>query len=289
MPLYLSSPMLSPTANRPVLPTAKQRIFEGFAAAIVLVVSFVLHAPAARAGTLELQVAALTTLNDLDLSPEQMRALRKLSQGAAGKPIAVNSARLTDDYRAALTSLRDALVADDDEKIADAEDKVDQIRDDEEIDPESDVEMSDSARKVAPEALKILTTSQIAAYLGEHADDVPSPLETMLDALDDCRGTSAADFNGLRSEAADQVALLVAGLDPKAAKPVADKVSEWLDKARTMSDRDFKAKSGELNESARQIVAGYDPVEGLRHWMEGEMADLLSNPQTRWALNARLK
>ena len=71
--------------------------------------------------------------------------------------------------------------------------------------------------------------------------------------------------------------------------PIEQKVTDLLDKAKKLSDAEFKAQHDALTKQARQIAAGADPIEGLRHWMQREIAGLLSNPATSEAISARLQ
>jgi len=263
------------------------------AATLMLAVSWAESAPhePANAGAsiarLELQVDALQRVRDFELTPEQCAALRKQAAGTAATlpaEAAAATPEVTPGYLAALTALRDALVDGDEEKISDASDKVEELRDAQMVDTEPDIEATDAALKAAPPVLAHISASQVAAYLAEHADDVPDAWKTMLDALDQCHTDKPADYAELRSEAASQVALLLVGLDRTSAEPIEQKVGQWLDKAHALSDEDLKAKRAKLEEEARQIVGQPDSIEQVRHWMQREVADLLSNPELGNAL-----
>jgi hypothetical protein len=237
---------------------------------------------------LELEIAALTKLHDLELTTEQLRSFKKIAgQVTPGKPPAPG--KMTPAYRTALVALRAAFAQADEEKIADAQDKVDDIRDEQDIEPQTEMTLSDSARKHAIEAMDLLTASQIASYLAEHSDDVPDALQTMMDAIDESRDMEEADYTSLKTEASEQVAMLLAGSDPAAQEPIVKKVGQWLDRAKAMSDADIKTKRPQLEQAAKEIVGKPDPIAQLRHWMEREMADLLSNPGFSNALAARIK
>src|SRR6476661_6044828 len=97
---------------------------------------------------LEYQVAALETLQQFNLSPDQLRAIQKLVSNV--KPATMpNRAKISDEYR-------NALSGGDEDKIADAEDKVGEIRDKDENATEPDIDATDSARDAAPKLLAIL-------------------------------------------------------------------------------------------------------------------------------------
>lgn len=236
----------------------------------------------------ETQVAAFGRLQELDLSPAQLKQLKDLvAQVEPGK--VVGEEKASDAYKAALTELRDALAGGDDEKIADAQEKVDTIREQEKLESGIEFEITDSARKQAAAAVSVLTASQLASYFSAHEDDVPDPLQTLMDALDDLPGKPADEYAAIRAEAAGQVALLLAGLDKTAQQPVAQKVGEWLDKAHAEDGSKAAANRPAHEEAARQIVGHPDPFQVLRHWMEREMASLMSNPALPGAIEKQIK
>ena len=103
------------------------------------------------------------------------------------------------------------------------------------------------------------------------------------------RGKSDADFNSLRDEAASQVAMLMVGIDPDGQKPIAQTVSDFLDESRSSATWISKPSDPRLGIQATQIVAGLDPVLGLKHWLLRDIADLLSNPGSGGAIKDKLQ
>jgi hypothetical protein len=263
----------------------------GAAIAHMCVLSSALAAPQARNNQthLEREVAALTTFSELELSEAQLKAIEPICKETAVRAPASTAPAASDRYRASLRAVREALVQADEEKIAEHQQKVDALRESEKIEPDTDIPISDAARAKAPGVLAMLSTSQVANYISAHAEDVPGAVETITDALDQCRQQNDADFAALRAEAAEQTGMLLAGLDKLAAKPIEQKVTDLLDKAKKLNDAEFKAQHDALVNQAKQITAGADPIEGLRHWMQQEIAALLSNPATSDAITARLQ
>jgi hypothetical protein len=236
---------------------------------------------------LELLVNAMTTINDLDLTPQQVKMMQDLASDTAGK-VDPDDSKTDDNYRTALLSLRDALLSGDDDKIGDAEDKVDDLQDKLDIDPNGpDFDTTTAAKKKAGQVLKMLSTSQIANYISEHSDDVPDALDTIMDAIDQCKDGDAEDFKSLKQEAAEQVALLAHGPESTAESTIGKKVSSLLDKARKMSDP--SKQRDQLEQEAKEIVKSIDSFDAMRRWMLREMADVLSNPQVNKALELRAK
>lgn len=236
--------------------------------------------PRANQSRLEREVAALTAIYDFSLTPEQLTALQSICKNTAASAPVSTAPPAGDNYRQALRKLREALADGDGNKIDSLEAKVEQIRDSDKIDPDTDFPLTDAARSAAPSALALLSSGQIANYLATHSDDVPDATDTITDALDACRAHQGAEFNALRDEATEQVGLLMAGLDKSAAKPIEKSVSDLLENAHLLSDADFQAKHDDLVKQAKQITKGVDGVQALRFWLQRELADLLSNPST---------
>src|SRR5437762_8000839 len=87
------------------------------------------------------EVQALNTLNDLELTKEQLGALKAFASGASTAPALQVPPKIAGQYSAALNDLRDALASNDDDKISDAQEKVDQIEEDHDLktpDPQVD-------------------------------------------------------------------------------------------------------------------------------------------------------
>lgn len=234
---------------------------------------------------LEMQVAALTKLHDLELTTAQLKQLKALA--AQSEPAKAPAAGLSSDaYQIALGSLRDALLGDDDEKIGTAQDRVDTLREQAKLGDAPDPEVTDAARKQAPAAVTLLTVTQIASYIAANEDDVSDPVEEMMDALDQLSDKPGADeYASIRSELISEVGLMVAGLDKAAQQPIAKKVGDWLDSAHAANPDKLESDRGSFERSARQIVGNLDTFRSLRYWMQQEMATLMSNPALPAALD----
>jgi len=237
---------------------------------------------------LELQIAALSTIHELELTPAQLRAFKEIASGIAQKADPPGG-EMPPGYRAALTALRDALVKDNEDKIDEAQEKVQDLRDKDDIDTETHIQIADEAKKQADPALKLLTVRQIANYLAAHGDEIPDPMETLTDAIREVRGKSDAEFKAIRKEAVEQVSLLATGLNGRGTKAIEHRVTELLTKVREASDKDFEAGKANWEEEANKIAADCDGISGLRHWLEREMVELLSNPELPAVLAMRVK
>jgi hypothetical protein len=234
---------------------------------------------------LSLRVTALTTLRDLDLSPEQMRAVRPLAIGAADTH-ARAAAKAPPKLAAALRELRDELIKTDAEHLDDFAGKVDDLMDEKDTELDDVVHPTEPARAKAPEFARRLKASQIAAYLAEHAAEVSDPVEHMMTALAEAREEDPGE--AALQEMANDVGRLVAGADSAKVRQLAAQVITWIKSARDLKPDEFAARQPALQESAQKIVGDVPPMQVLGHWLEGELAELLSNPQFPAAVDEML-
>lgn len=233
---------------------------------------------------LQLQVDALSSLDDLNLTPEQLSALKDLASDTAGT-LTDSPTAITEAYKTSLKEMREALLTKDDDKIDAAEEKMGDIADKEDPDSEPDVDQSESAKSKAETLVKMLTVSQVAAFIAQNGDDVDNPSQLLLDAIHQCRGMSADDFQGMRDDTAQEIGIYAAGINPAKPPAIVGKINRLLTRVHGLSDDEYSQQQSSLEDEARKLVAGLDPINTLRHWLEDEMADVLSNPQLLEAIN----
>ena len=272
--------------------TGSQAGWIAICARSLAVLLFGLPAPLAEADQssdtlkLQLEVNALSTLQDLHLTPDQLTALQALSADTAGT-LPTAPLKLEAGHVAALQTLRTALISGTEEQISDAEDKVADFEEQQDADDEPDVDTTDAAKGKAGAAIKVLTPRQIAGYISENIDDVADPGEILVDALNQCHDLTEDDYQSLKEDTCDDLGQLAGGFSPSKPPSIIGKAGRFLDGARHLSADDFKTQLPTLREQAVKLGHGIDPMGCLRHWFEGEMADLLSNPQLGAALADR--
>jgi hypothetical protein len=237
---------------------------------------------------LNLEVAALQQLHQLDVTPAQLEALAKLAKDAAPKTGERKPAKVSDKYRRTLLQYREALVKGEDERADDLGEELEDLRYSEAPTLDDAIDTADEARKLAPQALKLLGARQTATYLGLYGDDLPDPVEELLAALEKSHGTDDKEWKELRDATAEDVGWLLAGLDAGEAGKVGDKVTALLDRAHGLKNVEYQAQKADLEKAAREL-ADVEPTVVLRHVMQRDLAELLSNPQLTTAIEARLK
>jgi hypothetical protein len=248
------------------------------------------------------QVWALQALHDLDLDGAQLELLRaaipRVEDVPEPRPVDPprSSARskVPARYLATLESLRQALIHDKEngeaqDQIDELRDELESIREDEQVELDDRVQIADGARAKVPEVMKSLRPSQVAGYLAAYQDDVPDPVLTLVHAADDSRGVDNGKYLALAERTARDMSILLAGLDKDKAAPVAERVRQWLAQSRGQNDADFKAGRAELEKSARGVIGDVDSFDILRHWVERDAAELLSNPQLGAMIDERIK
>ena len=238
---------------------------------------------------LSLQVWALRGIHELDLTDTQLRSLRPMASPVDIAGVKPAKTDVPDKYVKSLRSIRQALIKrDDEDQIAELQDDLESMREDDDIELDDTVTISPAARSKVPELMRLITPSQAAGYIAKYQDEIPDPVESLMDAADDARGADDEEYKSAADETADEVSSLIAGLDLEKAKPVAEQIRAWMKRGRTLGDAEFKAKRPELEKAARELVGDVDSLTVLRHWMQRDMAELLSNPQLVASIEARM-
>jgi hypothetical protein len=236
---------------------------------------------------LSMEVAALETIHDLQLTPAQLDELARLAKTDGAKDQTRKPAKAGDKVRKALADLRAALIADNDDRIEELAAARDELIEKESPDLDDDFEITDAARKHAPEFLRRLTAAQVAAYLAERTEDLTDPMTMLAETIEQSRKLSGEEWDDARDDAADELGWIVAGADADGAAKVAVKVKELIDRAHKLKDAEFTAQREELDKAARQIAGDLGPTDVIRHFLERALAELLSNPRLAAAVEAR--
>ena len=156
--------------------------FVFFAALLMGLCGKVQLAPADEsAAQLQLQSAALTSLDELHLSVDQLKQVQALAAGCAD-PTYIAPDEPTADlaFHNALLSLRNALADADDQAIAKAKADLDKATAHSPGPVDAAVSLSDAARNNSPGIVQILTTSQYARYIAIHAAEVPDAADLVV-------------------------------------------------------------------------------------------------------------
>lgn len=236
---------------------------------------------------LKREVDALETLYQLEPTDAQLTGLLALAQKTAAKPNAVMSVRAGEDYRKTLQEIRNALVKNDEAQVTALFAKLAEIEEKEAIDIEESFDLTDASFKAAPAALRLFTAAQVVSYLAAMENEVPDPVERVLETFVEGQDLPADEWKELRDEVAEEVAWLVVGFNSDAAKAKAKEVAELLDRGHRLTEKDFEKEHANLEKAARKLTGEVSPMVVLQHYMERELAEFLSNPQAVVAIKAR--
>jgi hypothetical protein len=241
---------------------------------------------------LSMEVAALQTIHHLKLSAGQLQQLAGMAKVTAGKPQSRQAADVSEKYRRTLVELHGALSKREDEPIASLGEHLQELRKAEDPDLDDDIGITDEARRQAPRVLALLSAPQVVNHLAGYGDEVPHPNRLMFRTMRlDGKGRrpSAAQWKEVRDEVARDVGMLLGGVDVAQARKLSEQAAKLLDKAYAISKpEEMKKRRPELEKELRALVGGVGPMDVLRHIMENDLAELLSNPRLAAAINARM-
>jgi hypothetical protein len=238
---------------------------------------------------LALEIDVLRTLYYLKATPEQFEAILKLAKGAAAPAKKRKKSKVSAEYRRLMEEVREALAEDDEERVETLEDQLEERTITETPEIDDTVEITDSARKRAPQVLKLLRAPQAATFLGMHAEQIADPSERLREALAKVRGWKLAEWQEHREALGEEIGVLVGGVDREKFVKARDAVIDLLSRARIMKDSEHENKCVELENEAAKITGHVGPTDVLRHFLENALARMLSNPRVESALHARAK
>jgi uncharacterized protein YfbU (UPF0304 family) len=233
---------------------------------------------------LKLEVDALEKLYHLELNARQQSAFLALAAKTAAKTPAVKEVQAGAEYRKVLKELHDALLNEEADRIRELSAKLDELQEKETIVIDDEFEMSDAALKSAPQAFKLLSAAQIVAYLAALDDEVPDPVERLLSAVEEGEDLTGDEWKELRDETAEEVSWLTAGFHTENAAKVKNAVTTWLDRNHRLKGDELSKEWPALEKSAHQLIGNVSALVVIQHYMERELAELLSNPRTAAAM-----
>ncbi len=234
---------------------------------------------------LSMEVDALLTLQRFGFTATQREALRPLAARTSMKSVPQAEGTADPVFRKVLEDLRSALLQSpvDLERIDDLEETLNELRDG--VERDDAVTITESARQRAPELLRRMSARQMASYLAA-LDDVPDPLEELLEALDKAAELNDTDWKEACGKTIVEVSGLLGGLEPKAVRASAQQVLFWLQQVHAARGPNFVKRRPELEAAARRLASQAPPSQVLRHVAERGLAELLSNPRLSAALEA---
>lgn len=243
--------------------------------------------PRNKLNDLSLEVTALQMLNQFQFTSAQMKNIREWMKETTEKGRQRQPGQASTGFRRKLLELHTALVnAADQDVIEQLSDAVEDLRYEEKPRLDDNVVLTPEARRHAPELLRLLKTSQYAAYAALLIDLV-DPLDFLIEALPRVRELQGADWRDKRAKIAGEIGRLVGGVDAAREEKVIKAVAALLTRARRLSATDFAEQRAGLEKTAQHILGAISPADVLRNEIEYSLAELLSNARLPTALAAR--
>jgi hypothetical protein len=239
---------------------------------------------------LSLEVAALQSIYDFQFSEAQLQMLAKLAPQTREDDRKRARVRVTREFEAALTSLRDALANPvDEDRMAKALEAYAKFQEQEDPDLDDLIEITDAAKEKAIEVLKGLPARQLASFIAGFGEEFPDPVDDLKEAIGKVRQMNDDQWKILRRVIGQSIGDQAAGLDAEKAAIYSDAVVQILIQARSFDDKTFEREKSALEKKAHELFKDLGPMEVIRNTTEVALATLLSNPRLEAAVKARLE
>lgn len=238
---------------------------------------------------LSLEVIALRTLHEFQMTSAQMAAMSKLAIDNAAEAAPREEGEGSAKLRQVLTDLRAALIRGDDRRIAPLEDKLGDLLDEDETELDDGVKITPTARAAAGQLYQLLSRTQLVDYLQNNRDEMSDPLASLLGALRQADKLDDDEWNDLAEEVKDELSWQLGGLDLTRSRLVGERVESFLKTVRALNEADLKKQRPDLENAARQFVGQVPAVVVQVNTVHHELAELLANPRLAAALAARMK
>jgi hypothetical protein len=253
--------------------------------------------PPADVNDLSMEVAALRTLYLLKAGRDQSGerssypGVKKFGKDAA-QTRKRRPADVSKNYRKVLVDLRAAFIANQEERINDLSDQLDELTKDEEPELDDGIELTDEARKQCQKLLRFhFEATRIAGYIASYGKDFPDPYMLMSKTLRRRQKPGPEEWKLTRDFIVKEVGWQLGGLDAVQQKKVGEQVAKMLDQAYRLDDDElrkaFNDPSSALRKELSAIMGQNGPTDVIKHVVEQDVAELLSNPRCLPAVEAR--
>jgi hypothetical protein len=236
-----------------------------------------------RASDVAMEVEVLRALSDLEATGDQVQQIGDAGTEAVGKARAEDTDAIdkTADgdrfVQTVLLGLRGALISGDSEKIDSWEKQMGDVEQETAISLAPRIKPSQKSLGEAEKIVRGFSGQQIAGFIAQRSEEVPDPVDLMEAAMTQCRGMKDDDFKQFSADVAEQIGVLVGGPGPRANRVAAD-VMPMLRFAHAMPDDTFESRRADLDDEVKKLLKANSTMV-LRHWVDWEIAEILSNPQ----------
>lgn len=264
---------------------------------------FQVSPPPEDVNDLSMEVAALRTMYLLKASPDQelpdrnqFNALWFIARNptTAEPPRDRTPAKVSKNYRKVLTDLRAAFIVNNEGRIRELSDQLEEITKDEQPELDDTVEITEPARKKTHRLLLYFDANRTVPYLAAYGKEFPDPFMLMLSSIGSAPKSaipSDDEWPDVRKFVIKEVSWQVGGsLNLKKQQEVGKQVAEFLDMAHKLSEEELKKgglPGGKMKTAIGKIVNVVDCTDIIRNVLQQDLAELLSNPRLPAARTAR--
>lgn len=231
------------------------------------------------ANQMSLEVAALQMLQDLDLTANQRTSLTAIAKTIPADGRKRDAPKASGKFIKALAALHAALYADNDDAIDSAGEVVEALRESEDPDLDDEIEIVRTAPSRAVEFVRTLSFRQLADYVANLDDDVDDPFEKLKKTFEEVRNCPPVEAKEFCMETSIAIGWMLAGPASEESLTIATQAAKLIERARAMDSNTTKNARLELLASAKQLTGSYAASDILRHVVEHDVAELLSNPR----------
>jgi hypothetical protein len=259
--------------------------------------------PPADVNELSMEVAALRTLYLLKAGPDQNEEYNSydgiknfLKDKEIPQPPRDRLAKVSKNYLKVLTDLREAFITNNEDRISELSDQIEELTSSESPELDDAIDLTPKSRGAAIGFLRgYMDARRIATYISAYGKEFPDPKGLILKNTRDTLGVwpPKAVWKDTRDFVAKEVGFAYAGLNEKLQEEIAVKVGELLDRAYGMTPaqllKEFSTPSSGLRSQLNGICNPYGPTDVIKHVLERDVAELLSNPRLGAAIKARVE
>lgn len=233
---------------------------------------------------LSMEYKALRTLRNLEATPAQLSEIARLAKTTIGNAGKREPAKAANAYIDTLKELREALVKNNEEKMETLQEKLDELREKDPPDLDDEIDITDAAEMEVQRLLNMLSPQQVLAYGESLGDDLPDPVQLILDGIEEGRELKKEEWEATRDELAEKISWLVCGLNGENALKLEEQVSTFLDRTHA-----GQGKTGGREVEIRKLLGSPGPFVLLNNILEHDLAMLLSNARLKEATKACLR
>jgi hypothetical protein len=265
--------------------------FAGFgllAAGLVLAVH--VRADSVQAQTKD-QYEEFNTYDGIRIYMKDQKTMKETAdKRARDKPTSVSK-----NYERVLIELRAAFIMNNEARIAELSEQLEELADSEQPELDDTVEMTKTSRWQAIQLLQgRFDAKRIAGYIAAYGKDFPDPRGMLTKYTRDTKGVwpAQAQWQTTCEFLKREVSIALAGVNEKTELDVQEKVGAILDRAYGKSAEELKKEfanpySVGCRRLINEICNACGPTDVIAHILQRDVAELLSNPRLGPAMKAR--